>query len=164
MSTGVTVGSSVFLEVFALSQAVRALLLDAMAGGPLTPEEYGFYSILFEAESITPTEIAARLGVPKTTVMERVRVMEERGHARRVAHPRDGRSYHLVLTAAGLASHKRANERFEVAHRAVRASFPGDEPRARARLAQLRRAVTHARIGAPLRDRPRLQVGRQSER
>lgn len=135
---------SIFFELYALSQAVRQLLLTTMADGPLTPEEYALYSAVFEAESLTPTDLAARLSMPITTVMERVRVLEERGHARRVSHPRDGRSYLLVLTAAGRVAHRQANERFELAYSAFLESLAGDEVRAHAQLERLRRAAEHA--------------------
>jgi len=136
--------SSVFLEVYALGQAVRQLLVAMLADGPLTPEEYAIYSVVFEAESITPTEMGRRLGLPKTTVMERLRLMEERAHVGHLPHPRDGRSYRVVLTAAGLVAHRRANQLFEQAHRAFLKEFAGNEGRAQARLVQLRVAVTMA--------------------
>ena len=136
--------SSIFLEVFALDQAIGELLRDAMAGGPLTPEEYAAYSVVFEEEAVTPTNMGRRLGMPKTTVMERVRMMEERGHVRRVAHAEDGRSYRLVLTASGLAAHRRAHDLFDAAYQAFLRAFGGDEARAEARLARLRSAVTRS--------------------
>jgi DNA-binding MarR family transcriptional regulator len=136
--------SSVFLEVFALSQSVHELLLTTMSDGPLTPEEYAVYSVVFEEESVTPTDMGRRLGMPKTTVMERVRMMEHRGHVRRVINPRDGRSYKLVLTAAGLAAHRQSHDRFEEAYRAFIRKLGGSERRAADRLAQIRSAVTAA--------------------
>ena len=137
---------SIFFELYALSQAVRQLLLTTMSDGPLTPEEYALYSAVFEAESLTPTDLAAHLSMPITTVMERVRVLEERGHARRVSHPRDGRSYLLVLTAAGRLAHRQANERFEVAYSAFLESLAGDEVRAHAQVERLRKAAERAAL------------------
>ena len=137
---------SIFFELYALSQAVRQLLLTTMADGPLTPEEYALYSAVFEAESLTPTDLAANLSMPITTVMERVRVLEQRGHARRVSHPRDGRSYLLVLTAAGRVAHRQANERFEVAYAAFLESLAGDEVRAHAQVERLRKAAERAAL------------------
>ena len=136
--------SSIFLEAFALSQAIGALLREVMAGGPLTPEEYAVYSVVFEEEAVTPTAMAERLGMPMTTAMEWVRRLESRGHVRRVAHPRDGRSYRLVLTASGLAAHRETNRRFEVAYRAFLGALDGDEARSQAHLARLRSAAMAA--------------------
>ena len=136
--------SSVFLEVFALAQSVGQLLRSTMAGAPLTPEEYAVYGVVFEEEAVTPTDMGRRLGMPKTTVMERVRLMEERGHVRRLANPADGRSYRLVLTAAGLAAHHASHELFIQAYRSFMKEFGGDELRAQSRLEQLRAAASAA--------------------
>lgn len=148
--------TSIFLEVFALDQAIGQLLREAMAGGPLTPEEYAVYSAIFAAEAITPTQVAQRLGMPKTTVMERVREMEERGHVRRIAHPDDGRSYRLVLTASGLLAHRRSHDLFDAAYQAFLREHRGSELMAESRLAQLRTAVEAAakrKAGPPGRPR-----------
>lgn len=137
--------TSVLFDVFALGQAVRRLLMTTMADGPLRPEEYAIYSAVFEAESLTPTEMAARLGMPLMTAIDHVRALEARGHARRVPHPRDGRSYRVVLTAEGLAAHREANRRFELAFAAFVRELPGGEGRAKAALAEIRAAADRAR-------------------
>jgi len=136
--------SSIFFEIYALGQAVRQYIDEAMADAPLTPEEYAYYSVLFEDERATPTLMAARLSVPKTTVMEYVRLMERRRHARRLPHPSDGRSYELVLTAAGLAAHHQSNVLFEAGYARFVAGLRSDEKRAMRRLAELRGAVIAA--------------------
>ena len=116
--------TSLLFDVFALSQAVGRLLAGAMRDGPLTPTEYAIYSAVFELEAATPTTLAARLGMRLTTFMDQLRLLESRGHARRVPHPTDGRSYKVVLTAAGLEAHLAANRRFEDAHRALWSHLP----------------------------------------
>jgi DNA-binding MarR family transcriptional regulator len=136
--------TSIFFEVFALGQAVRQVLMSTMSDAALTPEEYAIYSAIFEAEALTPTQMAARLGMPLTTVMERVRLLETRGHARRVKNERDGRSYHLVLTAQGLAAHRHANARFEIAYQRFLDALGGDESRAHAHMTRLRSAAERA--------------------
>ncbi len=111
--------TSLLFDVFALSQTVGQLLAGAMRDGPLTPTEYAIYSAIFELEAATPTILAARLGMRLTTFMDQLRLLESRGHARRIPHPTDGRSYKVVLTAAGREAHLAANRRFEDAHRAL---------------------------------------------
>ena len=137
--------TSVLFDVFALGQSVRRLLMTTMADGPLRPEEYAVFSAVFEAESLTPTEMAARLGLPLTTVMDHVRALEGRGHARRIPHPHDGRSYLIVLTADGLAAHREANRRFERAYRAFADALPDGEARAKEGLLAVRGAAELAR-------------------
>ena len=149
--------SSIFFEIYALGQAVRHYIDEAMAGAPLTPEEYAYYSVIFEDERTTPTEIARRLSIPKTTVMEYVRLMETRGHARRLPHASDGRSYELVLSASGLAAHRRSNTFFEQAYAGFIAQLHGDEARVMRGLSDLRDAVKAAN------DRDRAAASRSGE-
>jgi DNA-binding MarR family transcriptional regulator len=137
--------TSVLFDVFVLGQAVRRFLDEAMDGSPLTPEEYAFYSAIFEPEQITPTALAARLGMPLTTVMDRLSRVEARGHAHRFPDPDDRRASLITLTAEGLAVHREANRSFERAYAAFVAELPDGETAAKANLARIRDAVERAR-------------------
>src|SRR5207247_2060985 len=103
------------------------LLASAMRDGPLTPSEYAVYSAIFELESASPTALAGRLGMRLTTFMDHLRLVEGRGHARRLRNPRDGRSYLVTLTAGGLDAHRAANRQFEAAYAAFIAGLDGGE-------------------------------------
>ena len=127
-----------------LGQAVKRLLDAAMADGPLRPEEYAVYSVVFEAESVTPTAMAAALAMPLTTVMDWIGLMERRGHARRLPHPSDGRATLVTLTAEGLRVHREANRRFERAYRVLLETLPGDERRLREAMVAVREAALRA--------------------
>ena len=141
-------GTSLLFDVFATSQAVGRLLATAMRDGPLNPTEYAVYSAIFELEAATPTSLAARLGMPLTTFADHLRSLEARGHATRVPHPTDGRSYRVVLTAAGRDAHRAANAGFEAAHRAFNEAL-GDEAAARRALAGIRAAADAAGSAEP---------------
>jgi DNA-binding MarR family transcriptional regulator len=137
-------GTSILFDVYALNQAVGRLLSGAMRDGPLTPAEYAVYSAIFELEAATPTELAARLGIRLTTFMDHLRLIEGRGHARRLPHPSDGRSYRVNLTNAGLEAHRRANRLFEAAYREFVAELPDGEAAAQRALETIRRAAEAA--------------------
>lgn len=138
-------GTSLLFDVFALDQAVGRLLDEAMRDGPLTPSEYAVYSAIFELEAASPTQLAARLGMRLTTFMDRLRLLETRGHAARSGHPTDRRSYRVVLTASGLEAHRAANRLFERADAAFRAHLPGGEAAGKAALLGIRAAAQAAR-------------------
>lgn len=138
--------TSLLFDVFALSQAVGRMLADAMRDGPLSPSEYAVYSAVFELEAASPTELAARLGMRLTTCMDQLRVIEARGHARRIPNPTDRRSYRVALTAAGLATHRAAAVLFEAAAERFAAELADNEPAARATLRQMRAAADAARL------------------
>jgi DNA-binding MarR family transcriptional regulator len=136
--------TSLLFEVFALNQSVGRFLSDAMRDGPLTPPEYAVCSALFELESATPTRLAARLGMRLTTFMDQLRMIESRGHARRMPNPRDGRSQLVTLTAAGLEAHRAANRQFEAAYAAFLEELGGDETAAKHVLTEVRGAAERA--------------------
>lgn len=148
-------GTSLLFEVYALNQAVARFLADAMRDGPLTPAEYAVSSAIFELEAGTPTAVAARLGMRLTTFMDHLRVVEARGHARRVPHPTDGRSYRVVLTADGLAAHRAANQEFERAYASFIDALGSGEVRPRQVLRALREAADRARLASVDASRPR---------
>ena len=50
---------------------------------------------------LTPSKISAASGVPMTTLRDNIQRLVDRGLVRRVKNTEDGRSYRLVLTAAG---------------------------------------------------------------
>lgn len=153
-------GTSLLFDVFALSQAVGRLLTAAMRDGPLKPTEYAVYSAIFELEAASPTQLAGRLGMRLTTFMDHLRVMETQGHAHRVSHPTDGRSYRVVLTASGREAHRAANRAFEAADEAFRLRLPGGEAAAKAALLEIRRAADAAAIDSDPVLSPRQRGGR----
>ena len=143
-----SLGTSLLFDLFATNQAVGRMLAAAMRGSPLTPHEYAVYSAIFELEAATPTALAARLGIPLTTLADQLRTVEARGHAARLPHPTDGRSYRVVLTAGGHEAHRGANAGFEAAHRAFTSALPDGEDRARLGLQDIRGAAERVAAGA----------------
>lgn len=135
---------SLFFEVYALGQAVRRLLADAMASSPLTPAEYAIYSAIFEDERLTPTRMARRLGMPLTTAMDHIARLEALGHVRRTVSATDRRATLVSLTASGLAAHRAANHNFERAYEGFLAELEIDEMDATKTLVSLREAVEQA--------------------
>jgi DNA-binding MarR family transcriptional regulator len=133
--------TSLLFDVFALSQAVGRLLAEAMRDAPLTPSEYAVSSAMFELEAATPTQLATRLGMRLTTLMDQLRAFERRGLARRVAHPTDRRSYRVVLTAEGLAAQAAANRAYEAGARAFERALGDRSGVARSALRNLRAAA-----------------------
>jgi DNA-binding MarR family transcriptional regulator len=144
--------TSLLFDVFAVNQAVGRLLGDAMRDGPLTSAEYAVYSAIFELVAATPTELAARLGMRLTTFVDQLRELHRRGHAQRLPHPTDGRSYRVVLTAAGLAAHRAANREFERAYAAFDAALGPGQTEIRSALTRIREAANRARktLASPL--------------
>jgi DNA-binding MarR family transcriptional regulator len=139
-----TEGYSLLFDVFVLGQRVRQLMAVGLAGAPLKPEEYAVYSVVFEEEAVSPTAMASMMSMPLTTVADYVRLMESRGHVRRIPNPHDGRSYLLILTASGRKAHRDTNRSFERIHAAVSAALPHGDGHARRELGDVLAATEAA--------------------
>ena len=92
---------TVLFEVFWTQQKRQRLIEVAPAETDLPPEDYPFYVLIGAEGPWTPTGLAARLGMPLSTVIFRVKRIERRGHAERVPNPDDGRSFLIRLTPKG---------------------------------------------------------------
>ena len=135
--------SSVLFDLFAASQRVKSLLVAAMADCGLTPDEYAVYSAVFEFGPIPPTDLAAAVGMPPTTVSHYIRAMRERRHIDEARNPGDGRSRVLSLTPEGLAAHRRASRAFEEGYARFVARL-GDADAAKRTLVEIERAADDA--------------------
>src|SRR5438445_10635227 len=98
---------SMLFDLFALNQRLRRLLAMALADAGLRADEYAVYSLLFEQGPLTATEMARRMAMPLTTVLDYLRAMDDRRHLRRERHPRHGRTQPLALTMAVVTEQRR---------------------------------------------------------
>ena len=128
-------------DVWLVSRATSGALDQALAETGLSADEFGLYSVLTSAESMTPGEVARWMAAPPTTVSSYVKRLEARGHLERRRNPADGRSYVLRLTAAGRAAHQAAGLAFLPVLARVRAQLGPEEPAVRDSLAVLLRAL-----------------------
>lgn len=131
-------------DVFAVASRLGAYLDVALAETGVRPAEYAVYSLMLEAGPRTPTELAAALGVPPTTISTYVAAMLSRGDARRIPHPTDGRSSRIVLTDQGRSVVRRVNPAFARAEAAILANLDRPEAEVRAALADLADALEAA--------------------
>jgi DNA-binding MarR family transcriptional regulator len=146
-----TDGTNVLFDVWLVSRATHGLLDAALAPSGLSADEFGIYSVLISAESMTPSELARWMSAPLTTMSSHVKRMEGRGHLRRERNPDDGRSYGLSLTAEGRRAHQAAGQRFLPALAQVVAALGPREIDVRQALASLRTALeaVHADGASP---------------
>lgn len=131
-------------DVFALSTRLGAYLDRALAGTGLRPREYAIYSLMQEAGPRTPSELAAALGVPPSTISGYIRPMIERGHARRITNPTDRRSFRVELTDRGQAVQRRVQPAFSAADQAILDALDRPASDVRAALEALADAIDRA--------------------
>ncbi len=111
-------GANVLFDMWLVMRATTSLLDAALAPTGLTADEFGVYSVLTSADTLTPTDLATWMSAPPTTV-----------------------SYVLRLTAEGTRAHAAAVEAFLPVLQRVVDELAGDEPRVRRSLQTMRRAV-----------------------
>jgi DNA-binding MarR family transcriptional regulator len=104
-----------------------------------------------DAESLTITELADRLGVTKQAASQVVDDTRRRGYLERRPDPRDGRAWRLALTARGVEA-LAASRRFHAAYEERLAREHGAD-----RVAVLR-ALLSAMAGAGTESDPRLRA------
>lgn len=105
-------GTNVLFDVWLLSKATTGMLDSALASTGLSADEFGVYSVLTSADTLTPSDLAEWMSAPPTTVSSVVKRLERRGHLARTPNPDDGRSFLLQLTPAGRQAHQAAVSAF----------------------------------------------------
>jgi DNA-binding MarR family transcriptional regulator len=93
--------TNVLFQSFRTGIAMRELMRTAVEGTGVSGEEYGVLGVLHFFPDRTPTELAAALGIPPTTVSRHVARFLRDGLVERTPNPEDGRSYLLRPTARG---------------------------------------------------------------
>lgn len=101
MSATQSRGRNVLFRLFILGQLADDLLGRAMAGLKVQPNDFAVLSAIRAFQPITPSRLAALLGMPPTTLSSYLRRLEGRRLVRRRPNPDDGRSSLLEVTKTG---------------------------------------------------------------
>jgi DNA-binding MarR family transcriptional regulator len=89
------------INVWIAGELVSTLLDRNLVAEGVQSDFYGTLSVIGVWGPLTPSDLAERTGTPLTTVSDRLRRMVADGDVERVAHPDDGRSHLVRLTADG---------------------------------------------------------------
>jgi DNA-binding MarR family transcriptional regulator len=123
--------STVLLDLATTGTVSRTLIQEYMSG-MAAGDDFLVYTLLAVFGEPSPTLLAHHMGMPLTTVSDRLSRLVERGHAERIQNPADGRSALFRLTDEGWAAFWEAQPRFLEMLKAVqdRLDKPVDEIRA----------------------------------
>jgi len=94
-------GRNLLFRLFILGQLADDLLGRAMKGLKVQPNDFAVLSAIRAFQPITPSRLAALLGMPPTTLSSYLRRLEARRLVRRRPNPDDGRSALLEVTKTG---------------------------------------------------------------
>jgi DNA-binding MarR family transcriptional regulator len=117
---------NVLLQSFITGQLASELLRRELDAAGMTPNQFGVQSVIGAFGPLTPTELAARLGMAQPTVSAWIKRLTDEGQIERRPHPTDGRSYLLEVTDAGRTALQAAVPHFGAALAKVEAAL-GDE-------------------------------------
>jgi DNA-binding MarR family transcriptional regulator len=92
---------NVLFSTFRIASGLRQLAQRAVEGSGVSTDEYGVLSGILVLGPVSPTELAAQLGIPATTMSVYLGRFVDGGLVRRLPNPEDGRSYLVELTDAG---------------------------------------------------------------
>jgi DNA-binding MarR family transcriptional regulator len=101
VNTSASRGRNVLFRLFILGQLADDLLGRAMIGLKVQPNDFAVLSAIRAFQPITPSRLAALLGMPPTTLSSYLRRLQTRRLVRRKPNPEDGRSSLLELTKTG---------------------------------------------------------------
>jgi DNA-binding MarR family transcriptional regulator len=152
---------SLLFDLFVVSQRVRRVLADGMAGSGMRADEYAVYSLLFMHAPLTATEMTQQLGLPLSTVLDYLKAIDAAGHLERVPHPGDGRAVQVGLNRKGIAAQRHANAHWEVVRKQIEGSLRMSKADVRAALHALDEAASAAQLArrANANPRPLSRVG-----
>lgn len=136
--------ASILLELYVLSQLGGTLLRAELEAAGVEVDSFGFVSTIAILEPPTPSQLAAELGLPLTTVSDSVQRLVDRGYVRRERNPEDGRSFLIHLTDAGRAMARDASPAVRAAQRRIAAQLDRPIGEVRALLEELERAMRTA--------------------
>jgi DNA-binding MarR family transcriptional regulator len=88
-------------ELYSAGVLVALLVDEELEAIGVPSQLFSFLGWVYTLQPVSPSQLAAEIGMPPTTIRDYVRRLVERGDVRRVANPDDGRSYHLVVTEQG---------------------------------------------------------------
>ena len=142
---------NVLFNAWLAARATVDLLDRELAPSGITADDFAIYSVLTVAPSMTPSELAAWMAAPASSVTSYIKRFEARGHVERVPNPKDRRSYSIALTPAGHTVHQQAGALFNPALARVTEILGKRTRPVQAALMELRSALDSSRQTAPVR-------------
>jgi DNA-binding MarR family transcriptional regulator len=94
--------------LYRTAQASHALANHMLAEIGLSARQVGILTLIVEREPMTQKELGGELEVDRTTMMELIDQLEERGLVERRRHPADRRAFMIHPTKAGVAAKEAA--------------------------------------------------------
>ena len=135
---------SLLLDLYVASSLAGELVKQALQGTDVPPEDLAFYAVIGSEGPLTPSALAARIGMPLSTTLFRTRRMLARGHLERASNTTDGRSHLVRLSSAGRKAWDETAPSFHPLARRIEALLDSQPETVRTALSDLAQAIEHA--------------------
>lgn len=99
---------NVLVDVWLIATLATAAVEDALAGSPMSVDEFAIYGLVADLGPITAADLVRATGLKPTTLSGILTRCERRGELERVANPADRRSALLRLTDHGTGIYRAA--------------------------------------------------------
>ncbi len=109
---------TVLWDIGIVARMTETLVEGTLADVDISVREFLLLSLLAAQSPLTPSEIAARSGVPATSVSKAMARLVSKAMATESDHPEDGRSRLLSIADEGRATLLKIGDRFGPLHRA----------------------------------------------
>ena len=144
--------ASILLDAWTAAQRVDLLITSELTAAGVWTPHFALLSMICINEPITPTELAAMMGLRPTTTSDYVQRLVDLGHVERTPNPEDGRSYLLTVTEPGWRAYEQANAPARKALAEVERQLERPLEEIQEGIKELIRALDGALAGQP--DRP----------
>ena len=126
--------AQVLFAIRALAQRINDDATERLAEVGLTARQYNYLSVIYVEESVTPNAIGTLIHTANPTVTSMLNALERDGLIVREAHPEDGRSSVVTLTARGKTLYEKA---FQLHHDPIEETMSALSEHERAKLVEV---------------------------
>lgn len=110
---------TVFWDIGTVGRMTQTVVEDSLVDADISAREFWIISLLAAQGPITPGEMAARSGIPATSISKVVHRLAEKSLVDHSDNPDDGRSRLIAISAGGRQAIAQAQERFGILHRDI---------------------------------------------
>ena len=128
MSAGPPDELEFFLALTLAASKASVLVTREFQSAGVEMGNWGLLAHIAARETMTPSRLADEIGVSMPTIRDQLQGLVDRGLVKRVPNPLDGRSYFVVLTAAGRTALRRGTAASARAQAALAREYGPLEP------------------------------------
>ena len=133
-------------EAYTASTLIATLVERELHARGVPSQLFSLLGWIRVLQPVSPGDLGFSTGIPPTTLRDYIRRLVARGDIRRTENPSDGRSYLILLTAAGMRTVDRGRPAIADAFRKLEPYLPRDASEYAKYATELREALQRATL------------------